>query len=122
MHYDFLAKENPGESHEVTVLIISGTCCNPSLGGLDERARRIIEAAAAETGIALRVEKITMTSAYYSAPADVKQKLMADFAEGGLNVPAVLIGGKAVSYGVPSIEVMKTALLDAADQMKGAKE
>jgi hypothetical protein len=85
------------------------------LAAADERARRVIEEAASQVGVKVQLEVMTMTSAYYSAPRDVRRRLMGEFAGGGINVPAILIGGKAVSYGVPSLEAMKAALLDAAE-------
>jgi hypothetical protein len=98
----------------VKVVLISGTCCNPMLGSLDEEARRIVEAAAKELGVDAEVETITLTSAYYGAPPDVRRKLMADFSSGRLGVPAVLIAGKAVSYGIPAFEAVKAALIEAS--------
>lgn len=106
----------------VKVILISGTCCNPALGGLDEKAMRIVEAASNELGIVAEVETITMTSAYYAAPPGVKRKLMADFSSGRLGVPAVLIAGKAVSYGIPSIESVKAALLEASRAEPSGRE
>jgi hypothetical protein len=113
MDFGFLgaASEAPAA---VKVILISGTCCNPTLGSLDEKAKRIVEAAAKELGIAAEVETITMTSAYYAAPQEVRRKLMADFSSGRLAVPAVLIAGKAISYGIPSAEAVKAALLEAS--------
>jgi hypothetical protein len=126
MDFDFLvgkggAKEavaSEEKSDAVGVILISGTCCNPGLAAADERARHVIEEAASQAGVEVRIEAMTMTSAYYSAPRDVKRVLMGEFAGGGISMPAILIGGKAVSYGVPSMEAMKAALLDAAEAKK----
>jgi len=120
MDFDFLKEKNASKAadYAVGIVLISGTCCNPSLAVADERARRVIEKAAAEVGVEVRVELMTMTSAYYSAPKDVRQRLMKDFSRGNVDLPAVLIGGKAVSYGVPAIDAMKAALLDATNRKK----
>lgn len=120
MDFDFLKEKGArqGADSAVGIVLISGTCCNPSLAITDGKARRVIEEAAAQTGVEVRVEMMTMSSAYYSAPNDVRRRLMGDFAGGSISVPAILIGGKAVSYGVPSIEVMKEALLRASNQKK----
>ena len=120
MDFDFLKEKSVSKAGEsaVGIVLISGTCCNPSLAAADERARRVIEEAASQAGVMVQIEVMTMTSAYYSAPRDVKRRLMGEFAGGGINVPAILIGGKAVSYGVPSLEVIKAALLDATNAKK----
>jgi hypothetical protein len=120
MDFSFLKEKSVSKEEEsvVGIVLISGTCCNPSMAAADERARRVIEDAASQVGVKVQIEVKTMTSAYYSAPRDVKRRLMGEFAGGGINVPAILIGGKAVSYGVPSLEVMKAALLDTADAKK----
>jgi hypothetical protein len=117
MDFGFLKEKSVSkeEASAVGIVLVSGTCCNPSLAAADERARRVIEEAASQVGVKVQLEVMTMTSAYYSAPRDVRRRLMGEFAGGGINVPAILIGGKAVSYGVPSLEAMKAALLDAAE-------
>ena len=120
MDFDFISERDASVEADsvVRIVLISGTCCNPSLEAADERSRRVIEEAAAEVGVEVRIEMMTMTSAYYSAPKDVKKRPLGEFAGGGLSMPAILIGGKAVSYGVPSLEVMKAALLAASIQKK----
>jgi hypothetical protein len=63
--------------------------------------------------------KILPVSAYSnSIPREVIPKLTADYNQGKISAPAILIEGKAVFYGVPGIEEMKTMLLQAAETRK----
>lgn len=118
MSFDFLEKNASKEANSaVGIIVISGTCCNPNLKFVDNQALNVIKQAAAETAVEVSVKMMTLSSAYYSAPKDVRQKLMGDFAAGRMDVPAILVDGKAASYGVPSLEDMKAALLGGA-QMK----
>lgn len=106
----------------VEIVLVSGTCCNPNFKALDNQALRVIEQAAAETAVEIHVETTTLTAAYYAAPREVSQRLAGDFAAGRIGVPAILIGGEAVSYGVPSIDDVKAALLRATKTREGANE
>ncbi len=102
---------------EVGVIIISGSCCIPGMAPFDEQAKRVVEQAASETEVKAQVKVIPATTAYFGGvPKEVMNKIMAEFSQSGrMPLPAVLINGKVVSYGVPKIEDMKTALLQTVD-------
>jgi hypothetical protein len=72
------------------------------MGGLDEQARRVVEQAAAETGVEVQVSMQPMSTALYGGvPKEVVAQLKSDNQAGALRMPVVMINGKAVSYGVP---------------------
>jgi hypothetical protein len=108
---------------EVGVVIISGRCCIPGMAPFDEQAKRIVEQAASETEVKAQVKVIPATTAYFwGVPKDVMNKTITEFNQSGrMPLPAVLINGKVVSYGVPKIEDIKTALLQTKD-VKEIKE
>jgi hypothetical protein len=98
---------------ELNIVIISAACCIPGVAAFDEQARRVLDLAVAETGVEVRVSMMPATSAYFGgAPKEVIAKLMSDMQSGTLSVPVILINGRAVSYGVPTVEQIKSALLD----------
>ena len=103
------------EAARAGVIILSAACCNPSMGGMDEQARRIVERAAAEAGVEVQVSMQPMVSALYGGvPKDVVDQLKRDNAAGGLRMPVVMINGKGVSYGVPDAARITAALRETA--------
>ena len=70
---------------------------------------KIIEKAIAETGVDAQVKIVPTTTAMFGGgvPKKVMGKLMAMFNQGKMGAPAILINGEVVSYGVPTLEVMK---------------
>ena len=60
---------------------------------------------------------IPASTAYFGAiPKEVMTKIITEFNQSGrMPLPAVLINGKVVSYGVPKVEDVKTALLQTLD-------
>ena len=102
--------------HRVGIVIISAACCMPGMAPLDEQARRIVEQAISETGVEAQVKIMPATTAFFGGvPRQIMAELVNLSQSGRLGVPAVLINGKAISYGVPEIEVIKAALLQAAN-------
>jgi hypothetical protein len=100
-----------GEAAHVDVVILSGACCNPSLGGMDEQARRVLEQAAAAAGVEVHVSKQPMSAALYGGvPKDVVAQLKRDSSAGGLRMPVVIINGKGVSYGPADAERITAVL------------
>ncbi len=97
------------------VVIISGSCCIPGMAAFDEQARRVVDQAIAESGVAAQVKVMPVTTAYAGgAPREVMAKLISSFNNAGqVALPVVLINGKAVSFGVPQVEDVKAALLQA---------
>ncbi len=102
---------------EVGVIIISGSCCIPGMAPFDEQAKRVVEQAASDTKVKAQVKVIPATTAYFGGvPKEVMNKIMAEFSQSGrMPLPAVLISGKVVSYGVPQVEAIKTALLQTME-------
>ena len=118
MRLSFRRNDSP-----VGIVIISGSCCIPGMAAIDEQARRIVEQAISETGIEARVKMMPATTAYFGgAPREVIAKLINDSQAGQLGLPAILINGKAVSYGMPKGEDIKSALLQAMDAKKAEEE
>ena len=108
------------DDFKVGIVIISGSCCIPGMAPLDEQARRVVEQAVSETGVAAQVKVMPVTTAYMGgAPREVMARLIKDFNESNrVGLPAILINGKAVSYGVPEIEAIKSAVLQAVEAKK----
>jgi hypothetical protein len=102
------------------VIIISGSCCIPGMAIFDEQAKHVVEQAISEMDAKAQVKVIPASTAYFgSVPKEVMTKLIAEFNQSGrMPLPAVLINGSIVSYGVPQIEDIKTALLQTMDSGK----
>ncbi len=112
MKLDFRRNETP-----VGIVIITGSCCIPGMAPLEERARQVVEQAISKTGVTAQVKLMPATAAYMGgAPKEVIVQLIGKYNQsGGIGLPAILINGKAVSFGVPEIEQIETALLQAAN-------
>lgn len=106
-----------GKDAQIGIVIISGSCCVPGMARLDEQAQQIVEQAIRETGVAAQVMMMPATTAYFGgAPREVMAQLVKMANESGqIGVPAVLVNGKAVSFGVPQLEAVKAALLQAVN-------
>lgn len=117
MGFNFRPKDSGGQKDSpVSIVIISASCCIPGMAVFDEQARRVVEQAISDSGVEARVKVMPATTAYFGgAPKRVMQELMAMSNQGKLGVPAVLINGRAVSYGVPQVEDLKVALLQAVE-------
>lgn len=108
-----LCKNN---SH-VGIVIVTGSCCIPGMAAFDEQARRVVEQAVSETGVEAKVKVIPASKAMFgSVPKDIITGLMSQYNQSGrVGLPAVLVNGKAISYGVPDIETVKSALLQTVE-------
>ncbi len=102
---------------EAGVIIISGSCCIPGMAPFDEQAKRVVEQAISETAVKAQVKVIPASTAFFGAvPKDVMSKIITEFNQSGrMPLPAVMINGKIVSYGVPHVEDIKTALLQTME-------
>lgn len=89
------------------IIMISGACCIPSMANLDELARKVIDEALSVTGIQAKVSTITAGTAYRNGAfrALIKKGI------GMSDAPFIVIDGELVSYGVPKIEELKSALI-----------
>jgi hypothetical protein len=110
----------------IGIVIITGSCCIPGMAPLEEQARRIVDQAVSETGVTAEVKMIAAATAYFGGiPKEVMAQIMAAFNQTGqMPLPAILIDGNPVSYGVPKIEDIKSVLLQSARTIKeeGANE
>ncbi|TAK34333.1 MAG: hypothetical protein EPO21_09910 [Chloroflexota bacterium] len=116
-------RKNPagqGAREGLCIVIVSGSCCIPGMGPFDEQARRVVEQAVSETGTAAQVTVLPVTKAFFGAVSKkVMGELMAMFNQGGkIGLPAVLVNGEVVSYGVPTLEDMKAVLSSYAQNNK----
>ncbi len=101
------------------VIIISGSCCIPGMAPFDEQAKRVVEQAASEAEVRAQVKVIPASTAYFGGvPKEVMNKIIAFSQSGKMPLPAILINGEVVSYGVPKVEDIKTALLQTLDAKK----
>ncbi len=107
-------KDNKGGG-PVRIVLISAACCVPGVAAFDDQARRVVDQAVAEAGVEARVSTMPATTAFFGgAPREVMARLMRDMQSGTLRVPVVLIEGQAVSYGVPDLQQITSALREAA--------
>ena len=111
-----LGQASPGG---VGIVIVSGSCCIPGMGPFDEQARSVVEQAISEAGVSAQVTVLPATKAFFGAvPKSVMGELMTMFNQGKIGLPAVLINGKVVAYGVPTLEDMKAVLSSHAENKK----
>lgn len=104
-------KMSKQEKPKVTIIMLSAACCIPGMAGFDTQAEKIIKQAMSETGIGARFETVPATKALYIRPLrKIINKLMVMANQGKIVAPAVIINGEVVSYGVPTLKVMKEAL------------
>lgn len=95
----------------------------PSMAPLDEQAQRIVEQAISQAGVAAEVRVIPASNAMFGAvPPRVMAKLMSEANQGRIPLPAILINGEVVSYGVPTLEDIKSALLQTGKSQEIRKE
>lgn len=108
------------KSTEVGIIIISGSCCIPGMAPFDEQAKHVVEQAISETDVKAQVKIIPASTAFFGGvPKEVMTKIITEFNQSGrMPLPAVLINGRIVSYGVPQVEDIKTALLQTIDTGK----
>lgn len=106
------------KDNRVGVAIVSVSCCFPSLAAFEKQAQRVIEQAISESGVDAQLKVLPVSAYSNTIPREVIPKLTADYNQGKISAPAILIDGKAVFYGVPGIEEMKTMLLQAAEARK----
>lgn len=105
------------------IVIVSGGCCIPGMGPFDEQARQVVEQAISETETIGQVTVLPATKAFFGAVSKrVMGELMALYNQGKVGLPAVLINGEVVSYGVPTLEEMKAALCTHAQNHKEESE
>lgn len=99
-----------------SIIIVTGSCCMPGMGPLDQQARELVAQAVKETGVQAAVREISASSAAFGA---LPRQLVAEFMavtskEGRVPLPAVLVNGRPVVHGLSDLETLKAALMNAA--------
>lgn len=118
MSFNFLKNNLKKEEKKITVVMLSAACCMPGMAGFDTQAEKVIRQAMTETGVEARFETVPATKAFFSGSLrKVINELMVMTNQGKIGTPAILINGEVISYGVPTLEVMKEAL----NKFKGQK-
>ena len=97
---------------EVVILLVSGTCCVPQLAIVDQQAQQVIHQALEETGITAQVRSLTISSALTGGiPLEILKTIgIAVDASNLMRLPAIFINNRLVSFGVPTLDVIKNAL------------
>lgn len=110
------------EAAEVGVVIITGSCCIPGMRPFDDEAHRVVREAITGSDVSVQVRELPASSAMFGGvPKAVMAELMRMLNEGGrVGLPAVLVNGEAISYGVPGVEIVTAALLRAAGRIAPA--
>lgn len=108
----------------IGIVIVTGSCCIPGMVPLDEEARRAVEQAVSETGVSAQVKAVPASNAMFGAvPVRVMTEIMSEMNQTGrMPLPAILINGEIASYGVPDVEQIKSALLQAAGESTTKEE
>lgn len=115
-----LRREDPrADVGGIGVVIITGSCCIPGMRPFDEEAHRVVRQAIAESGVTAQVKELPASSAMFgAAPKTVVAELVRMLNQGGrIGLPAVLVNGTVVSYGVPAVEAVTAALMEAAGRV-----
>ncbi len=108
---------------QVGIVIVSGSCCLPGMAPFDEQARRVIEQAISETGVVAEVKTMPATTAMMGGvPKEIMGQLVGLFNQGKIGLPAILVNGQAISFGVPRVEDVKAVLVEITDAKKAEKE
>ncbi len=100
------------ESSEVIVLLISGRCCFPGMAVLDQQAEQVIHQALTETHISAQVRTVLISSVVQGGiPPEILNQIKGALQPANLmRLPALLINGKLVCFGVPELDQVKSAL------------
>jgi hypothetical protein len=101
----------------MNIVIISGSCCIPSMANIDKIARQIVDEAISKTGVQAKVSAITASAAYGS---DTYRKIIKK-GIGISDAPVILIDGEVISYGMPKIEDLKNSLMKFSKNPKKSK-
>lgn len=102
---------------KTTIIMLSAACCMPGMAGFDAQAEKIVRQAITETGIDARFETVPATKAFFSGPLrKIINELMTMTNQGKIGVPAIIINGEVVSFGVPNLETMKETLNKLKEQ------
>ncbi len=100
------------ETAEVIILLISGKCCFPGMAVLDQQAQQVIQQALAETHISAQVRTVLISSVVQGGiPPEILNQIKGALQPANLmRLPALLIDGKFICFGVPELDQVKSAL------------
>jgi hypothetical protein len=101
------------QSTDILILLVSGSCCAPALGLIDQQAQHIIRQALDATGLSAQIRVLPASSALQGGiPPEILKELSAagDPATLIRRLPALFINGKLIGFGVPDLEQVKSAL------------
>ncbi len=103
----------------IGVVVVTGACCIPGMAPFDAEAERIVKQAATETGVEIQFKAVPVLLAIQGGLGkNVLQEGLTRFQESDkLPLPAVLINGKIIKYGVPNLDLVKSALVEAKNQI-----
>jgi hypothetical protein len=113
--------ESSGESTgNLSLVLISGTCCFPGMAAFDEQAQHIIEQAIAQTKIPVSVQTIPISAAYYgTVPQPIVAQIMEQANQSArLPFPTILLNGTPISFGVPTLEEMISTLRQTQEKQR----
>jgi hypothetical protein len=105
-------KPTTTSSSQAVILLISGVCCLPQMATLDQQAQQVIRQALDETDATAQIRTVTISSvAQGGVPAEIIKEIQDSIGPNNpLRLPALLINGKLVSFGVPELNQVKSAL------------
>jgi len=88
----------------INVIILSGTCCNPSLASVDEKIQTQIKEIAKKGEIQVNISIITISAAAFGGIAGVSRGvdtfIRSLISDKGMSIlPVVLFDGKVAFYG-----------------------
>ena len=103
----------------VNVVILSGSCCNPSLAGLDEKIQARVKGIAEEIQLQIRTSVVSISIAAFGGTGlskEVDKTIRELVAEKGMSVlPVVIFDDKIAFYGgLASAELIEKKLGECA--------
>ena len=103
----------------VNVIILSGSCCNPSLASVDDKIQTRIKELAEKSGLQTNISVVTISAAAFGGvigvSKDVDTSIRSLIADKGMSVlPVVLFNGEIAFYG----GLASAALIE--EKLKGA--
>lgn len=103
---------------ELQIVIVSGSCCNPALAGVDDKVKARVQQVANEFNVPIDIRLITISSAAFGGLGLGKQTgdaIKSLLSEKGLGIlPIILFNGMIAFYGgVASAELVKQKMLEA---------
>lgn len=112
-----IGRNDAPSAPRVGVAIITGSCCNPHMPPFDAEAKRVVAQALAESGVSAEVREVPATRAFFGG--GVPRHVLAEILrlmneEGKVGLPAVLVNGEVISYGIPTVQSVRAALARAA--------